>query len=220
MSNFFQSFGFGFSARSLASSCARLAMRAWMSRSAFVFDLQRVVAGGLVREGGRAERAPPAAAHSGLGGQPKVQTRLFAVFQQKCIVVAIGVIAEDDARGVLHQHRADLALEGVVGPLGVADDQRRVEVSRLFVDDVHLDVSLAVLVAARPGVVVDHGVGPGFERDAAVSQVVILMDRVGQFLHRRGEHPRRIAREVVPEQFAGGNAGHQNERENNQAYNG
>jgi hypothetical protein len=78
----------------------------------------------------------------------------------------------------------------------------------------------AVLVAARPGVVVDHGVGPGFERNAAMSQVVILVDRVGQFLHRRGEHARRIARKVVPEQFAGRNASHQNERQNNQAYGG
>ena len=63
--------------------------------------------------------------------------------------------------------------------------------------EVLLQVRLAILFAGGPGVDVADGVGPGPEVDAAMRQVVVLLDRAVELAERRGERPGRIAREVV-----------------------
>src|SRR5581483_234299 len=95
-----------------------------------------------------------------------------------------------------------------VGPLGIASNKDGIGDVGEFVDQVLLDVGLAVFIAGNPRVHVDDGIVPGAERRAAMRKIVVLLDGAVQLLDRFGKPAGGKRREVVAEeQVAGSGAG-------------
>ncbi len=187
----------------------QLAVDVGADARAVVLHLQRVVALRVVGERGGAEFAPVADAQGLVDRKAQAEHRLLAVAQAEQIVVAVGVVAKDDAGEVFRAERLHLQFDGVGMPLRVAGDEQGLEPAGAIGvgDQVLLDVGLAVLVAGDPGVLVDDGVLPGSGGHAAVRQVVILLNGGIEESHRLAQQSGREAGEVVLEQFAGRHCG-------------
>ena len=164
------------------------------------FRLQTVVMRRVVREGNVAELAPFCRAEFLFEGQAHRQAGRLPAVERKEVVVAIGVVAEDDSGHVVERERPHLGLDSVVPPLGVARDENRTHDRRLVVHGVLFKIGRAFLVAGGPGVQMADRVGPRSQRHAAVRQVVVFLNRAVQLTERPGQPPARVSREVVPEQ--------------------
>jgi len=64
---------------------------------------------------------------------------------------------------------------------------------RDLVDEVLLEIRLAVFVASGPVVAMDDRIAPWEGGDTPLFEVVIFLDRAVEQAHRRGEHARSKA---------------------------
>ena len=165
-----------------------------------VFDCQAVVMRRVVREGNAAELTPFRHAEFLLEGEAHRQAGRLAAVKREAVVVAIGVVAEDDSGHVVERERLHLGLDRVVPPLGVTGDEERTHDRGLVVHRVLFQIRRAFLVADGPGIEVADRVGPWSQGHAPVRQVVVFLDRAVELTEGPGQPSARVPREVVPEE--------------------
>jgi hypothetical protein len=113
-------------------------------------------------------------------------------------------VPEDEPRLLLERKRTDFNFDAIVAPLGLAGHEERCDPVRFQIDGVLLQVRDASFVAGRPRIQMNDRIAPGTGRNAAMFQVVILLNGAVQLPDRRGEHTRCKPREVVLEQLNAG----------------